>query len=216
MVLTRQRYTFDDVLVLPDDGRFYELLDGELFAVTSPDNDHGDVLMALIGWLLRAQQAGHGRVRTAPSAVILDPSIRRENAPEPDLFFVSKEALGILTGRFVEGIPDLVIEVLSESTRQRDLPGGKKWEIYERFAVPAYWIVDIETRTVAQYTWQQGRYDQPVLVRRGGVLSSPLFPDILLPIDELFADVRQPGQPLRGRNPFQIAQRPRTLDDGGR
>lgn len=204
MALTKQRYTFDELLALPDDGHFYELLEGELFRVTSPDLDHSDTVAACFAWLLRAESAGYGKVYTAPTAVLLDASVRRENAPEPDILFVSRDHLSILAGRYVEGVPDLVVEVLSPTTRGRDLPGGIKWRVYERFGVPFCWLADPETRTVACCTWRNGRYEEPALRRRGDALECPLFPGITLRVDDLFANVWQPEQPLPDPSPFRL------------
>lgn len=204
MAVATQRYTFEDLLAWPDDGSSYELLDGEIIRVTSPEVDHSELVIALVAWLLAARRGGHGNVYTAPTAVLLDPSIKRENAPEPDVLFVRQKRLDPRTGRYLAGVPDLVMEVLSDSTRDRDLPRGEKWEIYERFGVPRYWIIDPATRTVAQYTWQAGGYPQPVLRRAGEMLESALFPSIVLPVVELFADVSQPEQPLHGFGPFDI------------
>lgn len=172
--------------------------------MTSPENDHAYLIIQLLGWLIPAQQRGHGTVRTAPSGVVLDGALRRENAPEPDVFFIASEHAAMLAGSYTEGIPDLVIEVLSSSTRRRDLPGGKKWDVYERFSVPRYWIVDPRTRTVAQYSWQDGKYQEPTLRRAGAVLESSLVPGIRLPVTALFAGVRQPEIPLHGLGPFAL------------
>lgn len=204
MAVATQRYTFDDLLALPEDGHSYELLDGDLVRVTAPDLDHSTLVIALLEWLLAARHAGYGYVYTAPTAVLLDPSVRRENAPEPDVLFVREKRLDTRSGRYLAGVPDLVIEVLSDTTREHDLPRGKKWSIYEGFGVPHYWIVDGGTRTVAQYIWQVGSYPQPVLRRASAVLESNLFPGVKLPVVDLFADVSQPEQPLHGLGPLDV------------
>jgi Uma2 family endonuclease len=204
MAVETRRYTFDELLALPEDGHSYELLDGELVPVTSPDLDHSTLVIALLDWLLAARHAGHGYVYTAPTAVLLDPSVRRENAPEPDLLFMREKRLDTRSGRYLASVPDLVIEALSDTTREHDLPRGKKWSIYERFGVPHYWIVDAATRTVAQYTWQVGGYPQPALRRVGDLLESGLFPSVVLPVVDLFADISQPEQPLHGLGPFDV------------
>src|SRR5579859_1052899 len=174
MALTQQRYTFEEWLALPDDGRRYELLKGELVEVPPPTADHAELAGEIFAWLRRAQRGGYGRALIGPVAVLLDPEMRREHAPEPDVLFLRSGREHLITTRAVEGVPDLMIEILSPSNRDTDLPGGTEWDIYERFGVPAYWIVDPETRMVAQSPWQDGRLGQPVLVRRGGVLSSLL------------------------------------------
>jgi Uma2 family endonuclease len=190
MALTQQRLNFEDWLTLPDDGKRYELLNGELVEMPPPTANHATLVVALTLWLGRAQTAGYGRVLTAPVAVILDAAIRRENAPEPDVFFVRPEREQIIRANAVEGVPDLVIAILSPSNRRDDLPGGRKWELYERFAVPHYWLVDLQFRTVTQYTMHGTTFGAPVVRRAPDMLGSALFPDITLPVADLFRDLR--------------------------
>ncbi len=65
---------------------------------------------------------------------------------QPDVFFVGGEKLTMVRDRGVFGAPDLVVEILSPSTVQRDLE--KKLGLYQRYGVREYWIVDLESRTV--------------------------------------------------------------------
>lgn len=190
MALTKQRLTFEDWLTLPDDGRRYELLNGELVEMPPPTANHALLVMTLSLWLGRAQHAGYGAVLTAPVAVILDAAIRRENAPEPDVFFVRSSQEHIIRANAVEGVPDLVIAILSPSTRRNDLPGGMKWDLYERFAVPHYWLVDPEHRTVTQHVHTGGRYGPPELLGSSDTLAFPLAPEITLPVADLFRNLR--------------------------
>lgn len=220
MAVITRRYTVEDLLALPDDGHFYELLHGEPFEVSAPDPDHGAVVAELFDWLRRAQRAGYGRARTAPLAVILDAGLTRQNAPQPDLFFIREERIAMISAEEIAGVPDLVIEVLSESTRLRDLPSdqpnrGQKWKVYEQFAVPQYWIVDPETRSLAQYTWEDGRYRQPVVLLADDRLGSSLFPRIELPVRQVFAEVLRPERPLQGLGAFRIPGRLQAISDGG-
>ncbi len=200
MVLTKRRYTYDDWLDSPDNHPLAELVNGEPVERMSTTPDHDSVVDELRSWLRRAQQAGHGRAFGGPTAVLLDATGARKNAREPDVCFVRRERLHIVTSRTIEGIPDLAIEVLSSGNRLDDLPGGPIWDDYERFAVPAYWIGDIDTRIVAQYAWREGRYEQPVLLGQGDTLRSQLFPGIELSVRDLFAYVLQPGRPLSERD----------------
>src|SRR5919201_5336709 len=102
MALTRRRYTFEDWLALPDDGRRYELLEGELVEVPPPTADHARLVSALDRWLGRAEEAGYGLAPAGPVAVVLDATMRRENAPEPDVLFVRKGREHIVTAVAVE------------------------------------------------------------------------------------------------------------------
>jgi Uma2 family endonuclease len=193
MVIAAQRYTFADLLAMPDGGNeLYEIYGGELVVFSAPNPPHAAAVTELFGFLYAAQEAGHGQVATAPLAVAFDFAERGLEALDvtmPDLLFVREARRTILGGRCVEAAPDLVVEVLSPSTRERDLPGGRKWAIYERYGVPFYWIVDLHARTVAQYAWDAGtqRYGEPVVLGPGDVLACPLFPGLTRRVDRIFA-----------------------------
>jgi len=92
---------------------------------------------------------------------------------------------------------DLSIEVLSPSNVDDDRIN--KFDLYQTHGVPHYWLVDLEQRTIQQYTllgapYQGGRYGEPVVLREGDVLSSALFPNVSLAVDAVF-------QHTRGRRP---------------
>lgn len=80
-------------------------------------------------------------------------------------------------GRPVQGAPDLVVEVLSPTTRAKDLPDSEKWDAYRRYGVPAYWIVDPDARTVTQYVHRDGAFVEVAACGRAA---------------------RRPGRPSRG------------------
>lgn len=192
MVTTRQRYTFEDWLALPDDGQRYELLNGELVEMAPPTANHALLVSTLDRWLGRADAAGYGTGMVGPVAVLLDATMRRENAPEPDVFFVRRGHEYIITADAVEGVPDLVIEILSPSNRQDDVPGGEKWDVYRRFGVPSYWTVDLKARIVTQYEQRSGQLVEVARLGTGDELRSSLFPGITLPVDDLFRNLRTP------------------------
>lgn len=199
MVDTRRRYTFEEWQQVPDDGRLYELLNGEPVEMASPTYNHGELAGELYTWLRRAQRAGHGHAAIGPVAVLLDARHTRQNAPLPDVFFIAKAREHIITAEAVEGAPDLIIEVLSPTTRDLDLPDGEKFDLYQRHGVPHYWIVDPEERTVQQFVYAGGRLRDTATLQPGHVLSSPLFPGITLPVADLFAVMREPERE-RGRS----------------
>jgi Uma2 family endonuclease len=193
MVITAQRYTFADLLAMPaEDEQLYEILGGELVVFSAPDQPHAAVVMRLISLLVSAEEAGYGEARTAPLAVAFDYAARGEQAQDvthPDILFVQAAHRAVLGQRCVEAAPDLVVEVLSPSTRALDLPGGRKWAIYERYGVPYYWIVDIDARTISQYEWRDGGYGEPVVLRPGDTLGCPLFPGISRDVAKVFAGI---------------------------
>lgn len=186
MVMATRRYTFDEWIDSPQNTPLAELVEGIPVERMASTFDHGQIVGELWDWLRRAQRAGLGWVSVEPVGVVLDAAGARRNVREPDLCFVRKERAYIITGKAVEGVPDLVIEVLSPTTQDDDLPNGEKWRDYERFGVPRYWIIDPKQGTVAQYTHTGGGFGDPVVLQEGDELRSELFPGITLSVGALF------------------------------
>lgn len=187
MALTRQRYTFDEWVDSPENTALSELVEGIPIERMPTTPDHGRIVRRLEHWLTRAEDAGFGEVHVGPVAVVLDTSGPRRNVREPDLCFVRADRAPIVTEKAIEGLPDLVIEVLSPSNRADDLPGGDIWKDYERFGVPRYWIVDPEMQTVAQYEHHGDKFGPPTVLSRDAWLQSDLFPGLTLPVAAIFA-----------------------------
>ena len=200
---TRRRWTLANLPELPDDGRTYDILGGELVVRNVPNVNHSLALTELFLLLGRAQEAGFGAVLTTVTAVALDYPERGEAAEDvshPDLVFVRQERLELLGWQAIEGPPDLVIEILSPGTLHEHRPGGKWWEAYARHGVPCYWLVDLARRRILQYTLQgeiyrPGRYGEPVTLQAEDTLSSPLFPGVEVPVARVFQRLRSgPGR----------------------
>jgi Uma2 family endonuclease len=108
-----------------------------------------------------------------------------ENVVQPDILFVRKERAGIIGEMNLQGAPDLVIEILSAGTRSKDLDLKRK--IYAGFGVQEYWIVDPELATVEVLVWSELGYITAGVCGRSDRLSSPLLPDLNVPLSEVFA-----------------------------
>ena len=195
----RRVWTYADLEDVPDDDHIYDILKGELVVRNAPEDNHAEALTELFGLLYTAQEAGYGRVYSSGRAVALDFAALQEaaeNVSHPDLFFVRQERLDTFRGRRAfEAPPDLIIEVLSRSTRGEHAPGGRWWNAYEQHGVPYYWLVDTDRQLIRQYALQGepyvgGRYGEPVILRSGGMLTSPLFPTVSMPVDRVFRNVR--------------------------
>jgi Uma2 family endonuclease len=192
----RTGMTFVDLNALYPSDYLYELLGGELVVLAAPDGPHAATVVGFIYVLHDAQRAGYGYMRTAPCAVAFDYAERGMQArdvPQTDVFFVLAARRRILGRRCVEGRPDLVIEVLSPTTRRDDLPGGRKFGIYERYGVPHYWAADPYARTITQFAWENGGFGAPVVLREGDTLTCPLFPDLAWPVERVFEGMVETG-----------------------
>jgi len=108
---------------------------------------------------------------------------------------VSSRAVQLRGRRGWEGVPDLIVEVLSSSTSDEHRPGGRWCDAYEQHGVPHYWLADPVQRVIQQYVltgepFQPGRYHATSSLTSGGLLTSPLFPTISVPVEHIFRRVR--------------------------
>ena len=175
------RLTYTDYCATPDDER-YELLDGNLMMVPAPNMKHQQVLLTL-GSKLRNFTEEHrlGKVYVAPCDVVLSDT----DVVQPDVLFISRAREHILTDDNVRGAPDLVIEILSPSTADRDL--GYKHDLYGRHGVLEYWIVDPMAETVAVHRQGDGRLEAAETLGRGDTLRTALLDGLELELDDIFA-----------------------------
>ena len=183
---SRTKLTYDDFVLFPDDGMRHELIDGEHYVTPSPNRIHQEIigrLHLLIGsWL---QTRAIGRLYLAPFDVVMS----RFDVVEPDLLYMSNgRAARVLTDANVQGVPELVIEVGSPSTRKRD--ETIKRRLYERSGVSEYWFVDPELDVVRVYRAGSKGFERQVEVSReaGDVLSASLLPGLELPLARIFED----------------------------
>lgn len=160
--------TWDDVLQMPEDGNRYEAIEGELYVTPAPSSRHQRASVALTVALHKILVGGgHGELFHAPYGVKF-PSTGE--GVQPDLIFVSATRHDIILPAQIEGVPDLVVEILSPSTGGRDR--GVKRKLYERQGVPEYWIVDAEAGAVEVWRFGAGearseRFTDRVPVRVG-------------------------------------------------
>ncbi len=180
------KLTYQDYLLFPDDGKRHELIDGEHFVMPTPNRKHQAIAMNLGGMIWSYLQAHPvGRVFAAPFDVIFSDF----DVVEPDLLYLSRERMAeIETSPWVRGAPNLVVEILSESTRKRD--ETIKRRLYDRFGVTEYRVVDPELDTIKVYrrTGEQYARVAELALENGDRLTSPLLPDLDLPLSKIFED----------------------------
>ena len=148
-----RRWTYEDYLRLPEDGYRYEVVWGELTMPPSPTSGHQRALGNLFSTLLQHVRAGDlGAVYMAPLDVVL----AEQNVLQPDILYIAKERLNIVTEANVTGSPDLVIEVLSPGTAALDR--GRRMDAFAAAGVPYCWLVDPRSRTFEVYELREERY----------------------------------------------------------
>ncbi len=174
------RLSYEDYCLLPNDGKRYEIINGELFATPSPLSLHQIVVANLhleLGQFVKAHNLG--RVYVAP----LDVVFSRFDVVEPDLLYISKERAAVLTERNVQGAPDLVVEILSETTAEIDRT--TKLKLYARYGVQEYWIIDPSGPSAQIYRRQEEGLELVAKLAAADSLTSPLFPGFGLPLRKL-------------------------------
>jgi Uma2 family endonuclease len=138
-----RRWTYAEFARLPDDGNRYEVIGGELHVTPAPTTLHQKIVTRIARTLEEfAELHGLGEVFVGPVDVLF----AEGDYLEPDLVFVRRERLDVVSDRGLEGAPDLVVEVLSPTTASRDR--RLKRERYAHFGVPEYWIVDPVARRI--------------------------------------------------------------------
>jgi Uma2 family endonuclease len=167
------KLTYEDYVGLPDDGRRYEILDGELEVSPAPTPRHQGVSGNLFVILHpHVQERGLGRVYHAPIDVIL----AADSIVQPDLVFVAAGRESIITERAIEGPPDLAVEILSPGSDRRDRVA--KAALYARYGIRHYWIPDPLARTLEVYEVEGAEYRR-VAMHEGAVrVRTALFPDL--------------------------------------
>jgi Uma2 family endonuclease len=147
---TRRRWTYSEFAHLPISGSTrYEIIDDELVVTPSPGTRHQRIVTRLVFTLYGFVEAHDlGEVFVSPFDVLF----AEGDYLEPDVLFVRKDRADVVTDRGIEGPPDLVVEVLSPSTAERDR--GTKLDRYRLYGVPEYWIVDPDGQTVE--VWRLG------------------------------------------------------------
>src|ERR1700694_5368119 len=113
-----RKLTYEDYVLFPEDGLCHELIDGEHYVSPAPYTLHQRIVVRLVRVLGNfAADTGCGEVLVAPTDLVLSPY----DVVQPDVLFVSRERLHVIEKKFLSGPPDLAVEVLSPSTRRKDL-----------------------------------------------------------------------------------------------
>ena len=174
--------TYEDYCALPDDGKRYEILEGELEVTPAPGVGHqiGVTMLATI-LVTHVERHNLGKVLVAPCDVLLSDI----TIVQPDLLYVSRERYNIITPANVQGPPDLVVEVLSPTTEARDR--GVKMQLYARYGVPHYWLMDTGGRELRAFTLVQDRYDESAVARGSEQFKAAPFPDLPIPLGQLWS-----------------------------
>jgi Uma2 family endonuclease len=179
-VKPRTGLTYEDYAKTSDDER-WELLDGELVMVPSPNIPHQRVATDLISLLnLFVSERDLGSVYAAPTDVVLSDT----NVVQPDILFVSREREHIITHANIQGAPDLAVEIRSPSTADRDLTVKRR--LYSEHGVREYWLVDPDSMTVTVLLLGERGYEETGIYRSGQSFDSTTVEGFSVSLDDIF------------------------------
>ena len=175
------KITFEEFRQFPIDGKRYELVRGEVHMTPAPATRHQAIVQNLAMSLgPHVIKNNLGEVYTAP----LDVRLGRDTALQPDLIFISNTRAGIILENWIEGAPDLAVEVSSPSTATYDR--ATKLPVYAESGVSEYWLIDSQAKTVEVLKLQGKKYFVEATLAGDQVLTSDLFPGWQLPLHDLF------------------------------
>ena len=177
---TALRFTYQDYLLLPEDRR-YEVIDGDLFITPAPTPYH-QLVSKRIGWLIDDFVGKNrlGLVLFAPCDVVFSES----DVVQPDILFVSAERQSIVGEKFISAAPDLVVEVLSPATENRDRVA--KTKLYARNGVRKLWIADPEAKTIELLVNTGDGFRRQALAGAAETLHSVLLEGFDISLDTVF------------------------------
>jgi Uma2 family endonuclease len=145
--------SYADLQRMPDDGRQYELYDGEVRVVPSPTNRHQVVLKNLVALLMEHEKQSGGRLLFAPSDVVFN----QYNVIQPDLLYFAEARRHLVQlDKPTDAAPDLTVEVVSPGTSAHDR--GRKQAVCARFGVREYWLVDPFDETIEIFVLENHAY----------------------------------------------------------
>ncbi len=176
-----RRWTYDELLgAMPESNALIELWNGEIVMSPSPSFFHQKLIIRFHNQLLAWVTARNlGETCLAPIDMILTQS----NVAQPDVLFIAKDRLSIIQDR-VRGAADLVAEIISPTSRQRDRI--EKRDLYEQHGIKEYWMIDPDAQTVEVLTLENGEYRLAGRWRPGETARSVLLAGFEVSVNTLF------------------------------
>ncbi|MEP7127582.1 MAG: Uma2 family endonuclease [Chitinophagales bacterium] len=151
--IDRPPRTAMEVFKFLPEGTLSEVIENQFYVHPVPNEVHqgtlSDIILEIGNYV---KQQDLGIVRIVPYGVYLDD----KNVVEPDILFISRENIGLIKKDGLHGTPDLIIEILSPSNERHDTVTKKN--LYEKFGVKEYWIVDPENKVATGYELKKGKF----------------------------------------------------------
>jgi Uma2 family endonuclease len=180
------RWNSRDLEFLPDDGKRYEIVDGELYVSRQPHWQHqfvcGRVFAVLDAW---SSQTKAGMANLAPGLIFGD-----EDDVAPDVIWISRERLSaaLHADGKLHAAPELAVEVLSPGSTNEHRDREVKVKLYSRRGVQEYWVISWQDQRVEIYRREEGVLTLARTLYRDDTLQSPLFSGFSCPVSHLFVN----------------------------
>ena len=188
---TGTRMSLDEFLALGETDGKWELDDGVLYIMSSGTRDHQFLIFQFSRRFDDYLDSFEQPVAHLYHEMTTILSRELQRAPEPDIVIIREGRPGVLDGRWVEGAPDIVVEILS-TDRNRDLV--RKRQIYAEAGVLEYWPIDPRNDTVTQLELQDDEYVERAVLGADDTLTTPLLPGLSIPLAEIFRHRRRPSR----------------------
>jgi len=178
---TRRKITYREVASWPDDGRRYELYDGEVSEVPAPLPRHQLAMLELQASLRDYVKSHGGLAIVSPIDIVFNET----NVLQPDIVvFTAARRHHVHLDQPIQAPPDVAVEVLSPSTAANDR--GRKLRMFERFGVTEYWMLDPVAEQIEVRRLVGGRYAAKTVTGRDGRFDSAVLPDFACDVSRLF------------------------------
>lgn len=181
------RWTSQDLERLTDEGKRYEIVDGELYLSRTPRLEHQYACGALYEFLQAwSRQTKAGRAIFTPGVIFAD-----DDDVVPDVVWISRERLALASqpdGK-LHSAPELVIEVLSPGITNASRDRDTKLKLYSRRGALEYWVVNWQERSLEIYRREEDTLKHVSMLYETNVLQSPHLPGFSCQVSEIFADI---------------------------
>ncbi len=181
---TAVKFTSADLALMPDDGKRYEIIEGELYVSRQPSFEHQHTCARLIYFLERwNDRSSIGLVVTAPGLIFAE-----DDDVAPDVIWISRDrfANAVDAAGHLHLAPELVIEVLSPGKANEERDRQAKLKLYSRRGVQEYWIVSWMNQFVEVYRRENAELHLAATLYHKDMLSSPLLPGFSCQVGQLF------------------------------
>jgi Uma2 family endonuclease len=178
------RWTIADLAGFPDNGNRYEIIDGELFVTRAPHLDHQDIIGSIYAALLHwSRSSGLGKPFITPGIIFSE-----SDSVIPDLIWISHERRSQLTDSsgHLTGAPELIVEVLSDSAKDKKRDRETKLKLYSIEGVLEYWIVNRQQQAIEVYRRENGILKKVVTWFKTDRIASPLLPEFSCEVASLY------------------------------